>query len=266
MLTATYQDLKVNVAPNIKEHVIGIGDETRAIAVELMNLGDKPLKMLTMKYQAGLGGQWFDLITNKEGFTTQTTVLRKWNGDNPYDLGAGKKAALYFDVSEIWALKIDMQCSGELTAFPLPETKISINAYALKNLGIIGGAVAPVSQTGIGGGAAKPSFINTSDPDRTGKGTISNAQSISIMNIGTKPGTVITTSGEEQLPAGGALSWSATDGKVVGNISYDAVTGGTVFLITLLDGTHTDGIATTTGGLMDESGGTLQDESGSALS
>lgn len=236
MLTAVYENLKVNVAPNTKEHVIGIGDGTRAIAVEIMNLGDQPLKMLTMKYQAGLGGQWFDLITNKEGFTTQTTVLRRWNGDNPYDLEPGKKAALYFDVSEIWALKIDMQCAGELTSFPLPETKISINAYALKHLGIIGGAVAPVSQTGIGGGVAKTSFINTSYPGSPQKGTITGAQSISIMNIGTNPGTITTTSGEKPLPVGGNPTWSAPSGKVVGDISYDA-TGGAVFLITFLDGT-----------------------------
>ncbi|HEY9610564.1 hypothetical protein [Allocoleopsis sp.] len=263
MLTATYPELKVNVAPNVKEHVIGIGEETRAIAVEIMNMGQKPLKFLTMKYQAGMGGQWFDLITNAKGYTTQTTVLRKWNGENPYNLGAGKKAVLYFDVSEIWALKIDMQCEGDRNSFPLPETKVAINAYALKNLGIIGGAVAPVSQTGVGGTVSTPNFVNTSDTGRVGKGSITKASSITVMNIGTKIGTIQTTQGVENLPAGATVGWSANAGEIVGDIYYDAT--GTNFLITFLDGTHTEGTNTLAEPISDESGQSLTDESDQPL-
>jgi len=264
MLTAIYEGLKVNVAPNIKEQVIGIGDETRAIAVEIMNLGKQPLKSLTIKYQSGANGQWFDLVTNKQGFTTQTTVLRMWNGENPYDLAPQKQSALYLDVSEIWALKLSMTCAGELTVFPLPETKISVNAYALKNLGIIGGAVAPVSQTGISAGTSAPSYINTSDVGRTGKGTVSKAQSLTIMNIGTKPGIVRTTTGEEPLPAGGSVSWSATEMKTLGDIYYDATD--TTFLISFLDGSHTEGdTVSAADGIADESGQILTDDAGQPL-
>lgn len=242
MLTATYPELKVNVAPSVREHVIGIGDETRAIAVEICNMGKQPLKFLNLKYQAGAAGQWFDLVTNAKGYTTQTTVLRKWNGENPYTLGAGKKAALYLDVSEIWALKFEAQCAGEQSSFPVPETKISINAYEIKNLGIIGGAVAPVSQTGIPGSSSTPNFVNTSDPGRVGKGSITSSSSITLMNIGTKAGTIQTSQGVENLPAGATVGWSASAGEIVGDIYYDAT--GTNFLITFLDGTHMEGANT----------------------
>lgn len=264
MLTAAYE-LKVNVAPNIREHVIGIGDETRAIAVEISNLGKQPLKSLTLKYQAGAGGQWFDLVTNKAGFTTQTTVLRAWNGDNPYDLKPQKKAVLYLDVSEIWAIKLDMQCVGERNVYPLPDTKINVNAYAIKHLGIIGGAVAPVSQTGIGGVKSEPGTINTSDPGRLGKGTISGASSVSMMNTGTKSGLVRTAKGESTVPPGGTAGWSPSDMKTVGDIYYDAT--GTTFWIAFLDGQHVEGEDRITNpvAITEESGQSLTDESGQPL-
>lgn len=244
MLTATYPEIKVSPAPSVREHVIGVGDETRAITIEICNMGKQPLKFLKLKYQAGAAGQWFDLVSNEKGYTTQTTVLRKWSGENPYTLPPGKKAALHLDVSEIWSLKLEAQCAGDRASFPVPETKISINAYEIKNLGIIGGAVAPVSQTGIPGAVSTPSFVNTSDPGRVGKGSITKASSVTIMNIGTKAGAIETSQGVENLPAGANVGWSANAGEAVGDIYYDAATNGTTFLITFLDGSHMEGTNT----------------------
>jgi hypothetical protein len=230
MLTAAYENLKVSVAPNVKQHVIGIGDTTRALAVEICNLGSQPLKSLIIKYQSGAEGQWFDLITEKSGFTTQTTVLRKWNGDNPYDLAPQRKAALYLDVSEIWALKLEMQCVGERDAFPIPETKVSISYSALKNLGIVGGAIAPISTPSDGTSSGK---VYEPGIERvTGIWTLATSQSMSIYNKGTKDGTLKVGTKTYVIQPEETHSWSPPGDNTLSEVTIDGT--GTILVVDYL--------------------------------
>jgi hypothetical protein len=273
MLATNYSDIKIPSAPKTTKVVFGVGDQTRAIALEIANMGEQPLSQLTLKYQAGAGGQWFDLATTAESFTTQTTVLRKWNGDNPYNLEPGKQAALYLDVSEIWAIAVEAQCTGEQTSYPVPETKIMVNAYAIKNLGVIGGAVAPVS-----GGQSKTIMLDSEIVE--GKAYIKpGAQSLSIEVIGNASATVYIQDANDSnswqtktLPPGANISWSSpSSSETYPEVRIDA-SGTKVAIassgadIIVGDWATTPAPDTTvSGALTDESSSPITDESSSPL-
>ncbi len=230
MLNFTREKVRVDVAPGTQSIVIGVGEETRAIALEIINEGETPLASLKLKYGHGSGyennNQWWNALVKESDFTTPSTLLRKWIGPNPYTLPKGGKSVLYLDTTEIDALLIEAEALGDKTQYPEPYTAITVNAYHIK-LAHYGAAMVS-TETGQAqapaGGTQEPKTLTS-----TGKGTTpTSASSFTVSNIGEAPGTL----GGVALAPGESNSWSAGSGKTLKTMAFDAT--GTTFKITYI--------------------------------
>lgn len=77
-----------------------------------------------------------------------------------------------------------------------------------------------------------PFYLNTADTETPDSGTIVNAQSLSITNIGDKSGTITASGRTSPLPPGATAAWAAPGTDYLGNIGYDATN--TRFIISYL--------------------------------
>lgn len=210
MLNFTREKVRVDVAPGCQSIVIGVGAETQAIALEIVNEGETPLASLKLKYGHSASGQWWDALTKEKDFTQPSTFLRKWDGPNPYSLPKGEKSVLYLDVSEIESLMVEAIAQGNKSTYPEPYTCLTVNAYSIKLSNYGAAAVSTVDPANTSQ-AMLDGEVVTNQVGYITKG----AQSISLFNSGEAALKVyfLQEDGswkERSYPPGSNFSWSTS--------------------------------------------------------